>query len=218
MQMAASSILVEVAQLADVVVELGEQLFDAIDRLFQQRRFACGKAERRAFHRFGEGRLISELFDKGEDELVHHAVHFLRRFVLEAAPAQLVAGNPCAIGVAVRLREDVVECRAERLFHLLGFELLFVERAHKHEVSELTDDLDGVGDAAFPHLLPNGVDFVFGRSGNHGASLRRSKLLFGGYTDDVPSILFGVDGSVRAENLVVALLCRGVFNRSGDAF
>ena len=51
---------------------------------------------------------------------------------------------------------------AEHGFHALGRELLLVELAHEHEVGDVGDDVEWVGDAAFPHLLPDGVDLVLG--------------------------------------------------------
>ena len=161
-------VLVEVAQIIHVVVKLGEETLHAIDRPLEQGGLARRKAERRAFHCLGEGRLVAELFDERERKLIHHAVHSLRGEVLETTPAQLVAGNLDAVGVAVRLGEDAVELGSEHLLHLLGLKLLLVERAHEHEVGELAYVLDGVGDAALPHLLPDCVHLTFGCSCNHG--------------------------------------------------
>ena len=57
-------------------------------------------------------------------------------------------------------------------FHALAFELLLVKLAHKHEIRDIGDDVKRIGDTALPHLLPNGVNLIFSRSGDHVESFR----------------------------------------------
>lgn len=51
----------------------------------------------------------------------------------------------------------MVKRSPEGLLHPLGLKLLLVERPDEHEIGELADDFKRVGDATFPHLLPDGV-------------------------------------------------------------
>lgn len=149
-----------------MVVELGEEALYAVDGLLEQGGLAGREAEGRPLHRLGEGSAVVELFQEREDELAHDAVHLLRGLVLEAAPAQFGAGDRSPVGVLVGFGENMVERSAEGLFHPLGLELLLVEGPDEHEIGELADDLEGIGDAALPHLLPDGVYLSLGCSGN----------------------------------------------------
>ena len=57
--------------------------------------------------------------------------------------------------------------RNAKLFHALCFKLFIVERANEHEVGKLGDNFLWVGDAAFPHPLPDVVYLALCCSGNH---------------------------------------------------
>ena len=49
----------------------------------------------------------------------------------------------------------------------LHLEFFLIERAHEHEVRQVADNVERVGDAALPHLLPDSINLIFGCSGNH---------------------------------------------------
>lgn len=55
--------------------------------------------------------------------------------------------------------------------HLLCRSVLVVEAFHEHEVSQLADDLDGIGDAALPHMLPSGIHLGLDRASDHECAL-----------------------------------------------
>ena len=56
----------------------------------------------------------------------------------------------------------------QHLFHALGFKFFFVKRANEHKVGKLANNLNRVGNATLPHLLPNGVDLTLSCSSDHG--------------------------------------------------
>ena len=48
------------------------------------------------------------------------------------------------------------------------FKFFFVKRANEHKVGKLANNLNRVGNATLPHLLPNGVDLTLSCSSYHG--------------------------------------------------
>ncbi len=170
-------VLVEVAQVANVVVELGKKPLDTLDGALEQGRLASGKAKGGGLHGAREGRAVAQALDKGKDELAHNAVHLGGGLVLKAAPAQVGTVDLSAVCVVVGGGKDMRLRGAKELLHALGLKFLLVKRTNEHEVGELADDLEGVGDAALPHLLPDGVDLTLGCSRNHRYSHRPSQLV-----------------------------------------
>lgn len=94
-----------------------------------------------------------------------------------------ISNQISALDLTLKRLDQLVKSRFvemfESLLHLLSLKLLLVERANEHEIGELADNLNGVGDTAFPHLLPNGVDLALGCSGNHRLAPLLHKALVG---------------------------------------
>ena len=116
------------------------------------------------FHQFaqrGEVRqtAVLHILDGGEDPLGNHVVNRPGVVVLELAPAH---------GLAHRgLGENLVQLLAGCIFKFLGFQFLFVQRTDKHQIGQLLDDCQGVGDASRPNVRPDFIYFIFDVSGNH---------------------------------------------------
>ena len=67
-----------------------------------------------------------------------------------------------------RRREYLAHGLAAQILQALDLQLLLIQRTNKHEIGELLDDGQRVGDAASPNIRLNFIDFVFDDSGNHG--------------------------------------------------
>ena len=107
-----------------------------------------------------------EVFDEGEDPLLDHAVHLARREVVEGAPLELLAGDRALADLHLVGKDTFIgEAQHGRL---LGAQVVrVVQVADEHEVGHLLHHVQGVGDAARPKDVPQGVHFVFQFAGDH---------------------------------------------------
>ena len=95
----------------------------------------------------------------GKDPLPDHVVDLARVAVFEPAPAHRLADG--------RGRKDFGQARHAGVFQFLSLQFLLVERADEHDIGELFDDGQWVGDAARPDVRSNLVHFVSDRSRYH---------------------------------------------------
>ncbi len=114
------------------------------------------------------GAVAAEGAEEGEDVLFDDLEQFLRiAKVFEAGPAQIVVG--AALGV-LALGEDAAlefgQFQAGGLVFLEGVQV--VEALEEEQVGDLLDDLEGVGNAAGPEGIPEGIDFTADFAGEHG--------------------------------------------------
>lgn len=56
---------------------------------------------------------------------------------------------------------------SKHVLQALHLELFLIKRTHEHEVRQIADNVERVGDATLPHLLPDSINLFFGCSGNH---------------------------------------------------
>jgi len=112
------------------------------------------------------GAIAAEGAEEGEDVLADDLVHLLGLEVLEAGPAEVEIG--AALGVEGLGEDLALEGLAEAggLVLLEGLEV--IEALEEEEVGDLLDDLEGIGDAAGPEGVPDGVDFAADGGGEHG--------------------------------------------------
>ena len=151
-----------------MLIELSKHPFNAVNCLLKQRRLACRKAKGCRFHCFRKCRAIAQFLDEREYELAYDAIHFLGRLVLKAAPTKFFSRDFRTIGIAVSFRKNTRLRHTQHLLHTLSFKFFFVKRANEHKVGKLANNLNGVGNATLPHLLPNGVDLTLSCSSDHG--------------------------------------------------
>ena len=87
--------------------------------------------------------------------------------MLEAGPAEIVVG--AALGIFA-LGEDAAlefgQLQAGGLVFLEGVEV--VEALEEEQVGDLLDDLEGIGNAAGPEGIPEGINFTADIAGEHG--------------------------------------------------
>ena len=152
----AQHVFVQVAKIVSVLHVVRQQLVDAGNGLFK--RLGLVETEGSVLHAFRKGVIRMHGFDERERLLADHVKHLLRRKILEPAPTDCLS--------FLRLREHMLSSHPQH-FHVLGFELLVIQGFHEHEIRQLHDDLDGVGDTTLPHALPDVVNLVLRRSGNH---------------------------------------------------
>jgi hypothetical protein len=103
--------------------------------------------------------------------LVHDLEHFLGLEMLEARPAAIFVGAPAAFADAVlAFGEDAAfelpELEAGGLVFLQRVEV--VEALEKEEVGDLLDDFEGIGNAAGPEGISEGVNLTADLAGEHG--------------------------------------------------
>ncbi len=101
----------------------------------------------------------AELGEEGVDLLLEVAVQLLAAHVAEVLPAQQLAFR--GIG------EEAVEGLAGAVGFALGHVFLHVEHAGEHQVADLLDHSQRVGDAASPEFFPEFVDVVADFAGEH---------------------------------------------------
>ena len=127
-----------------------------------------GDLEDGVVHILGVGAVFVpvEVFDEGEDPLLDHAVHLARREVVEGAPLELLAGDRALADLHLVGKDTFIgEAQHGRL---LGAQVVrVVQVADEHEVGHLLHHVQGVGDAARPKDVPQGVHFVFQFAGDH---------------------------------------------------
>ena len=156
------------------VVQSGDDFLQHLRRGNQEHRvahvpgerafFSVRRADVRDFRQLALFRKIRQasvlhVFDGGEDPLGNHVVNVARVVVLELAPAH---------GLSDRgLREDFLHLLAAHLFKRFGFQLFFVERADEHQIGQLFDDRQGIGNAARPDVRPDFIYFIFDGARNH---------------------------------------------------
>ncbi|MCY1432509.1 hypothetical protein D9M71_485090 [compost metagenome] len=99
------------------------------------------------------------LGEEGIDVLLEMLVQLLAAHVVEVLPAQPLAFR--GIG------EQAVECFAGAVGFALGHVFLHVEHAGEHQVADLLDHGQRVGDAASPEFFPELVDIVADFAGEH---------------------------------------------------
>ena len=160
------------------------QFFQTGDHLFQHLR--RGHEKHGVLHEMSKGRLCSVVVTVGQvnegacflvEVRQFAALHFLdgRKnalrndveyvlgvFVLEFAPAHGLAEG--------RLREDFFDLHAER-FIILVFQLFDIQRADEHEVCQLFNDGERIGQTRGKDVEPDFIDFIFYGTRNHGLLL-----------------------------------------------
>ena len=140
------------------VAVLHRHVIDHVHDLREQRGLRDGEA--RVLHVVRVGGIVAaERAQEREDVIVHDGEHFRRREMLEARPAEIVAGATARV---VALGEDAA---LHRLFEPRGFALLqrvqIVEPFQEKQVGDLLDDFEGIGNAAGPELIPDAVNLPF---------------------------------------------------------
>ena len=146
------------------VAVLHGHLLDHIHHLGQQGRRGDGEAGVLHVVRVG-GAVAAHGAQKGEDMLAHDDEHLGGGEVLEAGPAQILVGAASCVSA---LGENPA---GHGLLEAGGFALLqgleVIEALEEKQVGDLLDDFDGVGDAAAPEGIPEGIDFTADIAGEH---------------------------------------------------
>jgi len=96
---------------------------------------------------------ILHLFDGREHPLLHGQENFAGVLILKAAPPHRL---PCRAG-----REDVLHLLARHALELFGGKFLFIQRPDEHEIGQLLNDGQRIGDAACPDVRPDFVYLIF---------------------------------------------------------
>lgn len=99
-------------------------------------------------------------FDERERLLADYFEHLLGWKILEMAPTNRLA--------FLSLWKHTLPRRNAHHLHLLDFQFFVIKGFHEHEICQLHDDFNGVGDTTLPHALPDVIDLVLYGSGNHG--------------------------------------------------
>ena len=102
---------------------------------------------------------MAHIFDGREHPLGNRLVNVPGIVMLEFAPAHALPQG--------RGRENLVHFLAGHVFKFFGFQLFLVQGADKHQIGELLDHRQGIGDAARPDVRPDFVYFIFNRTGYH---------------------------------------------------
>ena len=102
---------------------------------------------------------VLHVFDGRENPLGNHIENLTGIVVFEFAPTH---GLPHR-----RLRKNLAHVLAGHVLEFLRFQLLFVQRADEHEIGQLLDDGEGVGDTARPDVRPDFIYFIFNRTCDH---------------------------------------------------
>ncbi|MNG06174.1 hypothetical protein D3C84_894010 [compost metagenome] len=113
--------------------------------------------------------------EEGIDVLLEVLVQLLAAHVAKVFPTQQLAFR--------RLREQAVEGFAGAAGFALGHIFLHVEHAGEHQVADLLDHSQRVGDAASPEFFPELVDSVADFAGEHSVV---SIYRLGGHQAGVP--------------------------------
>ena len=99
--------------------------------------------------------------------LIHDLEHFLRFKILEPRPAQIIVGAPLrVIAFWKDAAFEFLEPQARGLVFLQRVQI--VEALQKEQVGDLLDDFEGVGNAAGPEGIPEGINLIANVSGDHG--------------------------------------------------
>lgn len=103
---------------------------------------------------------------EGEHMFAHYAVHLGGSEVLEVRPAQVLV--VAAFGIVAH-RVDAALDRLAQADGLVLFQgVQIVEPALEQQVGDLLDHLDGVGNAAGPESVPDGIDLAAEFACEHG--------------------------------------------------
>ncbi|MNO92433.1 hypothetical protein D3C76_840080 [compost metagenome] len=103
----------------------------------------------------------AELGEERKDLFLEVAVQFLPAHVAKVLPAQQLA--------FWRIGEQAVEGFAGAVGFALGHVFLHVEHTGEHQVADLFDHSQRVGDTASPEFFPEFVDIVADFAGEHQA-------------------------------------------------
>ena len=102
---------------------------------------------------------MAHVLDGRENPLGNRLVNVPGIVMLEFAPAHGLSQG--------RGRENLVHFLAGHVFKLFGFQLFLVQGADEHQIGELLDHRQGIGDASRPDVRPDFVHFIFNRTGDH---------------------------------------------------
>ena len=102
---------------------------------------------------------ILHLFDGREHPLLHGQENLAGVLILEAAPPH---GLSCLAG-----REDVLHLFTRHVFKIFGGKLFLIQRPDEHEIGQLFNDGQRIGDAACPDVRPDLVYLIFNGSCYH---------------------------------------------------
>ncbi len=157
----AQHVLVDVALCVPVV---HGDVVEHVHHFGQQARRGNGEAG--ILHVVAVGRAIAAHgAQEGKDVFAHDGEHLGRCEVLEARPPQVVVGATPSVFAR---REDAVlhrELQDEGAAFFQG--VGFVQAADEQQVSNLLHHLQGIGDAAGPEGVPDGVDLAAEFPGEH---------------------------------------------------
>lgn len=105
---------------------------------------------------------MPHVLDGGKDPAGDHIVNGPGIAMLEAAPAHCLPRGGSG--------EDLGDAAPGGVLESLRLQLLFVQRADEHQIGQLLDHRERIGDAACPEIRPDFVHFVFDCTGNHTVS------------------------------------------------
>ena len=74
------------------------------------------------------------------------------------------------------LRENFQQLLSGHMLKAFGFQFLFVQTPNEHQVSQLFNNSQRVGNATCPNICPDFIYFILDRSGNHSFSPFSSML------------------------------------------
>lgn len=102
---------------------------------------------------------MAHVLDGREHPLGNRLVNVPGIIMLEFAPSHALSQG--------RGRENLVHFPAGHVFKLFGFQLFLVQGADEHQIGELLDHRQGIGDASRPDVRPDFVHIIFNRTGYH---------------------------------------------------
>ena len=125
-----------------------------------------GDGEARVLHVVRVGGVVAaDVAQEREGVLADDAEHFLSLEMFEARPAEIVVG---AFLRVFAFGEDAAFHRALQGGGLVLFQRVEVVQAlEEQQVGDLLDDFEGIGDAAGPEGIPEGVNFGADFAGKH---------------------------------------------------
>ena len=107
-----------------------------------------------------------QILDKGKNILLHDGVHLLCGIIVEHRPFERFAVD-LAVADHHLILEDALKRQSEH-GAFFGFEVVRVVKVvDKHQIGDLLDNVEGVGQTACPEYFPYAVDFTFEFSCNH---------------------------------------------------
>ena len=150
-------------------LEGGHLLIDAIhgrDDLVQHQR--RGDFENGVAHVFGVGAFLItvQVLDKGEDPLLHGAVHLCRREVVEHAPFELAAVDSTVPDLHL-LGEDARIGQTQHGGLACAEVVGVIQIVNEHQIGHLLDHIQRIRQTARPENLPEAVDFASQFACNH---------------------------------------------------